>query len=89
MNTGTFKKTETFTPMDGAPHVFIRESREVAVSYSLEHLKVGVPVTFSRQQVDITSLRSIANRLESKGLKFSVTNPRGDNWSTAEVCRMK
>jgi len=84
-----FKKTETFTPMDGAPHVFIRESREVAIRYSLEHLKVGKPVEFLRQHVDIGSLRTIAHRLEASGMQFSVTNPKQDNWSTALVCRTK
>ena len=85
-----FKKTERFTPMEGAPHVFIRESSEVAVSYSLEHLPVGKPVEFTRSQIDIGSLRSMARRLEkTKGMSFRFSNPKGDNWSTAEVCRLK
>lgn len=89
METGIFKRTETFTPMEGVPHLYIRETREVAVRYSLEHLKVGKPFEFLRSQVDITSLRSIAHRLEAKGLAFTITNPKQDNWMTAEVCRTR
>lgn len=87
--TNNFKRSETYTPMEGVPHVFVRESREVAVSYSLERLKVGHPVEFCRQHVDIGSLRSVAHRLEKRGMQFRITNPKEDNWSTALVCRTK
>lgn len=89
MSTTPFKKSESFTPMPGAPHVFIRESKEVAVRYSLEQLPIGKPTEFRREYIDIGSLRSIAHRLEASGSMFRVTNPNEDNWSTALVCRLK
>ena len=89
MNTLTFKRTETFTPMDGAPHVFIRETREVAVRYSLASLKVGKPEEFNRSYIDISSMRTVAKRMEAAGMEFRITNPKHDNWTTALVCRIR
>ena len=87
MDTTTFKKEERFIPLDDAPHVFVRESKEVAVRYSLEQLKIGKPEEFERKHIDINSLRSVAHRLELKGMSFVITNPKQDNWQTAMVCR--
>ncbi len=89
MTTETFKRTETFTPMEGVPHVFIRETREVAVRYSLARLKVGKSVEFNRRNIDIGSMRTVAKRMEADGMEFRITNPKQDNWTTALVCRIK
>ena len=84
-----YKRSENYVQMDGNPNLYLTETKEIAVSYSLRQLKLGLPVEFSRDDIDISSLRSVASRLEKKGLKFAVTNPKEDNWQTAYVVRIQ
>lgn len=85
----TVKREEVYEKMEGQPHIYIKKTKEVSISYTLQQMRVGFPVEFSREHIDISSMRAVASRLEKRGLKFSITNPKEDNWQTAYVVRVQ
>lgn len=79
------KKSEEYTLLEGTDNVYVKNIREVALSYSLLQLKPGTPSRFYAKHMNLTSLRAVALRLEKTGVGFDITTD--DHWQSAIVTR--